>query len=93
VSFVVNQSGCGFGAIAPPFFLCKARQGYCHQGCRLLASGDAYRPVLFQFVPCALQFHACIGREFPAEPIVDRGKRFDVLALPDLKCSFQILTA
>ncbi len=91
--FVVSQSGCGFGAFAPGFFPRDSRQSYIHGGCRLLEDGDAYRPVLFQFVLCALQLHTSIGREFPAEPIIRRGNSFDVLALPDLKCSFQILTA
>jgi hypothetical protein len=39
VSFVVSKSGCGFGAIVPEFFLCKARQSRCHQGCRLPGDG------------------------------------------------------
>jgi hypothetical protein len=93
VSFVVSQSGCGFGAIVPEFFLCKARQSRCHQGCRLPGDGAACPPVLFQLVPCSLQFHASIGRGFPADSIIRRGKSLVVGALPDLKCPFQISTA
>ncbi len=49
--------------------------------------------MFLQFVLCTLQFHVKVRREFPADPKIRRGKSCTVLALPDLKCSFQILTA
>lgn len=91
--FVGSQSGCGFGAIAPEFFLRKTKPSECDQGRRLPDAGGAYRPVLFQFVLCALQFHSDERREFPAHPKIRRGKCVAVLAFPDRNCSFQILTA
>ncbi len=88
-----SQSGCGFSPIALGSLLHKARPHDCRQGGMLLNGGDAYPPVLLQFVPGALKFHTCVGRESPADPIIRRGKSFAVLALFDLNCSFQILTA
>ena len=48
-----SQSGCGFSPIDLAFFLRKARPHDCRRGGMLLNGGDAYPPVLLQFVPCA----------------------------------------
>ncbi len=91
MSPVASQSGSGLEVIAPELFLPR-NQSY-QQGCGLLNGGDAYEAVFFQFVSCALQFHPSIGRVFPANQIIRRSKSLDVLALPVLKRSFQILAA
>jgi len=88
-----QQSGCRFGPNVPGFFLRKAGASCSREGCRRVGGGDAHPPVLLQFVLCALQFHPKIGREFPANLKIRRGKSFSVFASPDVKCSFQIPAA
>jgi len=93
VSPVARQSGCGLDVIAPEFFFpFKAGRSYCLQGSRLRDREGTCEPVLIQFVPCVLQFHPCIGREFSADSVIRRLKSRVVLALQGINCAFQVLT-
>jgi hypothetical protein len=54
--------------------------------------GDAYEPVLFQFVPRAFYIHILLGRKLRADPIKCRGTSLYVLAEASLISSFQVPT-